>query len=183
MRQNSSVLCQWERFLRHIIQMSPLPCLSLTINNFYVKRSTLFFRLSMESNSECRSVLAMAQALEQFVGVINTLKCKYLPYHLGEKLYNYEEDKASPKTESKDLDDNRLPDSNLNMPPWICQPYVRMTPSEHIKKMEEKQLDCLVYILFLILGLYLTENIVHCDLMLEYLSFTTKNNTHAGSNL
>lgn len=98
----------------------------------------------MESNSECRSVLALAQTLEQFVDVINTLKCKYLPYHMGEELYNYDEDRTSSKTETKDSDDNQLPEYNLSLPPWICQPYVRMTPSEHIKKMEEKQLDSLV---------------------------------------
>lgn len=30
-------------------------------------------------------------------------------------------------------------DCNLYLPPWICQPYVRMDPNDHVKLLAEKQ--------------------------------------------
>lgn len=91
----------------------------------------------MESNSTSRSDLATAQNLEDFVKVVECLKDKYLPYHNGEKLY-------SPEVEGI-KDTAEINDCNLKLPPWISQPYVRMPPSEHIKKMEEKKLEILVF--------------------------------------
>lgn len=28
---------------------------------------------------------------------------------------------------------------NLRLPPWLCQPYVRITPEEHLRKLADKQ--------------------------------------------
>lgn len=95
----------------------------------------------MESNSQVRSELATAQSLEDFINVVNKLKEKYLPYHLGEMMY-YDEAGELKEKNHKNTEPN---DCNLKLPPWICQPYVRIPPSEHIKKMEEKKIEIQVF--------------------------------------
>lgn len=91
----------------------------------------------MESNSTIRSDLATAQNLEDFIKIVECLKNKYLPFHNGEQLYSQEIEGI------KETDE--INDYNLKLPPWICQPYVRIPPSEHIKKMEEKKIEILVF--------------------------------------
>jgi hypothetical protein len=100
-----------------------------------------FCRLSMNSNSEIRSDLATAQSISDFKSVINKLKKKYLQYHLGECIYPEECDESDVKTS---------PIYDLKYPPWICQPYVRPTPTDHLRKMEEKQLEVKVYYILII---------------------------------
>lgn len=38
------------------------------------------------------------------------------------------------------INDNEPPkDYNLSLPPWICQPYIRRPPEEHIEFLAQKQ--------------------------------------------
>lgn len=58
--------------------------------------------------------------MEAFKNVVYTLRDRYLPYHEGHLTWQTE------KT-----------DYNLKLPPWLCQPYVREPPQEHIQKSQE----------------------------------------------
>lgn len=71
--------------------------------------------------------MATAYSIESFREVVRHLGDKYRPFHDGDSVWNGE------PTE----DD--VPDCNLRIPPWICQPYYRIPPAEHKQMLEEKQ--------------------------------------------
>lgn len=84
--------------------------------------------MNLRPNSELRETLATSREDHQFRGVVSYLKEKYEPIHNGERPYVLEE-----SIESLDEDDY-----NLQLPPWICQPYIRASPEAHKKTIEEK---------------------------------------------
>lgn len=69
--------------------------------------------------------MAIAHTIDQFRSGINRLKAKFEPYHNGEAVWVNQ--------------DNEQIDYNLSLPPWICQPYIRMEPEKHIEYIAEKQ--------------------------------------------
>lgn len=71
--------------------------------------------------------MATAYTIESFREVVNHLAAKYRPFHDGEAAWNDE------------TTDDFVPDYNLKLPPWICQPYYRIPPAEHKQLLEEKQ--------------------------------------------
>ncbi|CAO1384036.1 unnamed protein product [Diamesa serratosioi] len=81
--------------------------------------------LGLKDNSDKREVMATSHTLVEFRGVVDYLKTKYLPYHEGREIWNESEIETI--------------DCNLSLPPWICQPYVRIPPEEYKQRMEEKQ--------------------------------------------
>lgn len=38
-------------------------------------------------------------------------------------------------------------DYNLNLPPWLCQSYVRDSPQEHIDKIEAKKMEMVSFLI------------------------------------
>lgn len=71
--------------------------------------------------------MATSYTIEAFREVVNVLAEKYRPCHEGSALWDEE------------LADDEVPDYNLKIPPWICQPYYRLPPDEHKQKLEVKQ--------------------------------------------
>lgn len=61
-----------------------------------------------------------------FKVLVNELRDKYEPFHLGKLSWS---------------ETTELGTQNLVFPPWLCQPYVRMQPEEHLKKMVENKSD------------------------------------------
>lgn len=83
-----------------------------------------YFSLSLPGNNDLRIRLGAANTLETFKSITLEIKDKYEPFHLGKLTW--------PET-------TECGTQNLILPPWLCQPYVRMQPNEHIKLVEEKQ--------------------------------------------
>lgn len=82
-------------------------------------------RLSLKQNHNIRNEIAIAQSLHQFRSCVNRLKEKFQPYHMGQMIWVNEDAKPI--------------DYNLSLPPWICQPYIRMEPEKHIQYIAEKE--------------------------------------------
>lgn len=83
------------------------------------------FRLALKQNRDIREEIATVQSIHQFRSCVNRLKEKFLPYHLGQMVWTNE--------------DVEPIHCNLSLPPWICQPYIRMEPEKHIKYIAEKE--------------------------------------------
>jgi tRNA-dihydrouridine synthase 1 len=78
--------------------------------------------LQMKDNFDVRQLIAKGQNLSVFRGAVATLKERLLPYHEGKSNFVMPEEVKARK---------------LRFPPWICQPYVRPPPEEHLKKVAE----------------------------------------------
>lgn len=74
-----------------------------------------------------RTKMAISGDNDEFREIAKYLREKYEPFHEGYSTWDGEPD------------ENHVPDYNLTIPPWICQPYYRIPPEEHIQKMEECQ--------------------------------------------
>ncbi|XP_037869339.1 tRNA-dihydrouridine(20a/20b) synthase [NAD(P)+]-like isoform X2 [Bombyx mori] len=79
---------------------------------------------TFDENNDDRQLLATAQNINDFKKVCENLKNKYQPYQEGK--IHYEDEENISRT-----------GYNLILPPWICQPYVRMSPEAHTQKMHE----------------------------------------------
>lgn len=78
----------------------------------------------MKQNQDIRNEVATAQTIAQIRTSVNRLKEKFLPYHSGEAIWTHEDEPI---------------DCNLSLPPWICQPYIRMEPQKHIEYLALKE--------------------------------------------
>lgn len=79
--------------------------------------------MAIRENFDLRIKLGEANNLEDFYEVANGLKDNYLDYHKGNKIWDH-------TTESNTC--------NIILPPWLCQPYVRMPPEQHLQKVENQ---------------------------------------------
>lgn len=82
-------------------------------------------RLVLESNITFRTQMAVARDVESFRNVINRIAEKYKPIHDGLIVWDGE-----PQSE------DYVPDYNLKIPPWLCQPYYRKSPEERAREKE-----------------------------------------------
>lgn len=81
--------------------------------------------LALKQNQGIRDDVATAQTIEQFRSCVSRLKESFEPYHTGQLVWINTDDETR--------------DYNLSLPPWICQPYIRMEPEKHIEYIAIKQ--------------------------------------------
>ncbi|CAH2086423.1 unnamed protein product [Euphydryas editha] len=111
----------WEIALEYLDIVEQYPCPTSFIRGHLFK---IFHKVfTYETNNEERQLLATAQNLEDFKKVCIKIRNKYLLFHQGEAYFDNNEGIT------------RIA-FNLILPPWICQPYVRISPEEHTEKME-----------------------------------------------
>ncbi|KAJ2952716.1 hypothetical protein O0L34_g7059 [Tuta absoluta] len=112
----------WEMAEEYLELVEKYPCPTSYIRGHLFK---IFHKIfTFLENNETREVLATAQNLEDFKRVCVEIKDKYSPYHEGKNHFGNE-------------DNITRRGFDLILPPWICQPYVRMSPEEHTQKMEK----------------------------------------------
>ncbi|VVC87295.1 unnamed protein product [Leptidea sinapis] len=111
----------WEIALEYLDLVESYTCPTSFIRGHLFK---IFHKIfSCPDNNDERELLATGQNINDFKKVCIMLREKYLPYHLGLKHF---EDEGNFTRQG----------FALILPPWICQPYVRMTPQEHTEKMD-----------------------------------------------
>ncbi|CAH0382117.1 unnamed protein product [Bemisia tabaci] len=111
----------WEAAAEYLdfVLLHPCPT-SYTRGHLFKILQTLF---SLPETFDLRAGIAKGQSVEDFIKVIAKIKEQFAPIHAGKVPYNLEQ-----------------PDYNLRLPPWLCQPHVRISPEDHLKKMEECRL-------------------------------------------
>ncbi|KAI8434927.1 hypothetical protein MSG28_003400 [Choristoneura fumiferana] len=110
----------WEMADEYLDLVEKYPCPSSYIRGHLFK---IFHKIfTLEENNEDRQILATAQNLQDFKQVSSNIRCKYLNYHEGREHFDSNESITRVGY-------------NLILPPWICQPYVRMSPEAHTQKM------------------------------------------------
>lgn len=79
--------------------------------------------LNLDRNSELRNAIATAQKLTDFRDAVHQLQRIFQPYHDGQVRFD-----DAPATSTFDV----------QLPPWMCQPYIRLEPEEHKRVLAEK---------------------------------------------
>ncbi|CAH1962054.1 unnamed protein product [Acanthoscelides obtectus] len=114
----------WEPALEYLNLAEKYPCPLSYVRGHLFK---LFHHvLSISENNDIRIRLGAANTMEQFHQIVNELKAIYEPYHSGLMKWD----------QSMEIDSQ-----NLIMPPWLCQPYIRDTPENYVKKVEERRIE------------------------------------------
>ncbi|XP_054082705.1 tRNA-dihydrouridine(16/17) synthase [NAD(P)(+)]-like [Zeugodacus cucurbitae] len=86
--------------------------------------------MNLRPNADLREELAVSNQLERFRAVVEKIKHKYEPFHVGAVVYDAEEVDPSVLVIEEGL--------NLSLPPWLCQPYIRVPPEMHKQIIAEK---------------------------------------------
>ncbi|KAJ1531079.1 hypothetical protein ONE63_005906 [Megalurothrips usitatus] len=112
----------WDLCLEYLDLAEQYPCPTSFARTHLFKM--LHHLLALPENATERQEIAKGQSLTDFRGTVLKLRDRFLPCHEGLKVYS------------------GIPDGtcNLMLPPWLCQPYVRIPPEEHLRKLADRQI-------------------------------------------
>ncbi|KAF5304014.1 hypothetical protein FQA39_LY01799 [Lamprigera yunnana] len=112
----------WEPAIEYLELVDKYPCPTSYVRGHLFK---LFHHvLSIPSNNSLRMDLGAANTHDDFKRIVYCLMNMYVNYHEGLKKWEHTTAEGT---------------QNLVLPPWLCQPYVRNPPEEHIKKTTEAE--------------------------------------------
>lgn len=110
----------WEMATEYLDLVEKYPCPLSYIRGHLFK---IFHHILCEpDNKDVRAELANKSTLEDFRNVTKIIRERYEPFHEGLDVWKRNSDSY-----------------DLVLPPWLCKPYERPSPEEHIKKMTELQ--------------------------------------------
>lgn len=116
----------WSLAIEYLDLVEEYPCPTSYIRGHLFK--LLHHLLGIPCNVGERERIAKGHTVTEFRAVVDVLRERFEPYHEGQALYVPEP-----------VDGGDENDQNLSLPPWICQPYIRMEPTEHIALLAEKK--------------------------------------------
>ncbi|CAL4096345.1 unnamed protein product, partial [Meganyctiphanes norvegica] len=116
----------WDMALEYLELAEKYPCPTSYSRGHVFK--LLHHCLTMPVNFDLRHRLSKCSTIEEMSMVAKDIKDRMLPYTTGNSPWE-------PKIDS--------PEANLPFPPWVCQPYVRIPPEQHLAKIQERQRQAL----------------------------------------
>ncbi|XP_024084943.1 tRNA-dihydrouridine(16/17) synthase [NAD(P)(+)]-like isoform X2 [Cimex lectularius] len=115
----------WEPALEYLDLVEQFPCPNSYVRGHIFK--LFHYLLSLSGNEDIREEIAKGSCVEDFRRSVLKLRERFLPLHEGHT--NWCDPKAG---------------YDLVLPPWLCQPYVRPPPEEHLKKIEGKKTEIIL---------------------------------------
>lgn len=111
----------WEMALEYLDLVETYPCPLSYIRGHLFK---IFHHvLCLPINKDVRSELASKGSLTEFRNVAFIIRDRFKPFHDGEVVWV----------------EGYCENYDLVLPPWLCKPYERPPPEEHLKRMSELQ--------------------------------------------
>lgn len=112
----------WDMALEYLDLAAKYPCPTSYSRGHVFK--LLHHCLSMQENFDLRHRLSKCSTIEEMSVVVRDMKERMLPY-------TKEDSSWQPKKDSAE--------ANLPFLPWICQPYVRIPPEQHLAKLQDSR--------------------------------------------
>uniref|UniRef100_A0A2P2I7C8 tRNA-dihydrouridine(16/17) synthase [NAD(P)(+)] n=1 Tax=Hirondellea gigas TaxID=1518452 RepID=A0A2P2I7C8_9CRUS len=112
----------WQMALEYLELALEYPCpISYSRGHIF---KILHHCFGMSSNSDVRQTISRSNTVAEMMTAVQTLRERMLPYSTGQQTWTPENEELA----------------KLRLSPWLCQPYVRVSPAVHVLRCEKGQL-------------------------------------------